>query len=123
MSSLAQLHSRFQRRDTTIGQSPIFNVLYGLLHNLLIGPVFYAGGTVTSTSFLDMIENFIYIQSEKEQPAVVFQQDQALPHWILILRAYVNQHFPNRRICRARPISWPARSPDMTPFDFFYWDT
>jgi hypothetical protein len=39
----------------------------------------------------------------------------------LIVRASLNQHFPNRWIGRAGPISWPARSPHITPYDFFLW--
>jgi hypothetical protein len=50
-----------------------------------------------------------------------FQQDGAPPHWSLIVRASLNQHFSNRWIGRAGPISWPARSPDITPCDFFLW--
>ena len=29
--------------------------------------------------------------------------------------------FPNRWIGRDGPISWPPRSPDVTPLDFFLW--
>jgi hypothetical protein len=52
---------------------------------------------------------------------VFFQQDGAPPHWNLIVRASLNQRFPNRWIGRASPISWPTRSPDITPCDFFLW--
>jgi hypothetical protein len=52
---------------------------------------------------------------------VFFQQDGAPPHWSLTVRAFLNQHFPNRWIGRAGPISWPAKSPGITPCDFFLW--
>ena len=29
--------------------------------------------------------------------------------------------YPNRWFGRGGPISWPARSPDMTPLDFYLW--
>ena len=30
-------------------------------------------------------------------------------------------HFPGRWIGRGGPITWPPRSPDITPLDFFLW--
>lgn len=37
------------------------------------------------------------------------------------MRRHLNQIFPNRWIGRGGPIPWPARSPDLTPVDFFLW--
>lgn len=34
---------------------------------------------------------------------------------------FLNQHFPERWIGRYGPIHWPARSPDLTPADFYLW--
>jgi hypothetical protein len=33
----------------------------------------------------------------------------------------LDKHFPGRWIGRGGPISWPPRSPDITPLDFFLW--
>ena len=33
----------------------------------------------------------------------------------------MNEIFPNRWIGQGGPVEWPARSPDLTPLDFFYW--
>jgi hypothetical protein len=33
----------------------------------------------------------------------------------------LNVNFPGWRIRRGGPISWPPRSPDLTPLDFFLW--
>jgi hypothetical protein len=38
-----------------------------------------------------------------------------------IVRQFLNEAFPNRWIGRGGAISWPARSPDLTPLDFFLW--
>jgi hypothetical protein len=92
-----------------------------LLHDRLIGPFFFAEVTVISSIYLNMLENFVYPQLQDLQPAVLFQQDGAPPHWRFVVRASLNQHFPNRWIGRAGPISWPARSPDITPCNFFLW--
>ena len=50
-----------------------------------------------------------------------FQQDGAPPHWGRDVKAFLHQEFPNRWIGRDGPIHWAARSPDLTPLDFFVW--
>ena len=45
----------------------------------------------------------------------------APPHWGLCVRDFLNEVFPNRWIGRDGPTPWPARSPDITPLDFFLW--
>ena len=52
---------------------------------------------------------------------IIWQQDGAPPHFGLQVRASLDQQFPGRWIGRAGPIPWPARSPDVTPLDFFFW--
>jgi hypothetical protein len=51
-----------------------------------------------------------------------YQQDRAPPHYAVIVRRYLDKVFPNRWIGRRGQIEWPARSPDLTPPDFFYGD-
>lgn len=36
-------------------------------------------------------------------------------------RIFLDQEYPGRWIGRSGTISWPARSPDLNPLDFFYW--
>lgn len=50
-----------------------------------------------------------------------FQQDGAPAHYSLEVRAWLDQKFANRWIGRRGSIEWPARSPDLTPPDFFLW--
>lgn len=38
-----------------------------------------------------------------------------------MLREYLNSEYGNRWIGRGGPVAWPARSPDLTPLDFFFW--
>ncbi|EZA50268.1 hypothetical protein X777_11106 [Ooceraea biroi] len=38
-----------------------------------------------------------------------------------IYRPWLHQHFPARWIGRGGPVTWPPRSPDLTPLDFFLW--
>ncbi|XP_015113023.1 uncharacterized protein LOC107038442 [Diachasma alloeum] len=50
-----------------------------------------------------------------------FQQDGALPHCARDVTAFLNAQFPGRWFGRYGPLHWPARSPDLTPLDFFLW--
>ncbi|EZA51862.1 hypothetical protein X777_09164 [Ooceraea biroi] len=36
-------------------------------------------------------------------------------------RAWLDRHYPRRWIGRGGVVSWPPRSPDLTPVDFFVW--
>jgi hypothetical protein len=49
------------------------------------------------------------------------QHDGAPAHFSLRVREYLNDQFPNRWIGRGGPVSWPARSPDLSALDFFLW--
>lgn len=53
--------------------------------------------------------------------AIIFQQDGCPAHWTLNVREHLNNSFPDSWIGRGGPIPWPARSPDLTPVDFFVW--
>jgi len=49
-----------------------------------------------------------------------FQQDGTPAHNAIVVRQYLNEHFPNRWIGTHGVIQWPARFPDLTRLDFFY---
>lgn len=104
-----------------VRDSPKVNVWCGVLEDRIIGPFFFHEPTVTASTYLDMLEQFVYPQLEGLQPEIIFQQDGAPPHWALIVRASLDAEFPNRWIGRDGPIPWPPRSPDVTPCDFFLW--
>ena len=50
-----------------------------------------------------------------------FQHDGAPVHSTRIVRDWLDQRFPGRWIGRGGPVSWPLRSPDLNPLDFFLW--
>lgn len=50
-----------------------------------------------------------------------FQQDGAPAHYHHQVRQYLDNWMGNRWIGRRGPVAWPARSPDLTPLDFFLW--
>ncbi|GFX43429.1 transposable element Tcb1 transposase [Trichonephila clavipes] len=54
-------------------------------------------------------------------PHVVFQQDGAPSHYARHVREHLDRTFPNRWIGRGGPVTWPPRSPDLSPLDLFLW--
>lgn len=105
------------------------NVWAGIIGGRIVGPVFF-NQNLTAELYLDMLQNLVpalaALFPNEVDPAIMderiwFQQDGAPPHFALIVRNYLDQMFPNRWIGRRGPIEWPARSPDLTPLDFFLW--
>ena len=98
--------------------------MLGLTQQRIYGPflfyfiyLFFAEVTITSTSYLDMLEQFLQPQlfADNNLDLVVFQQDGALPHFAHIVRNYLNETFPGRWIGQGSPRFWAARSRDLTP--------
>ncbi|GFW55823.1 uncharacterized protein TNCV_122071 [Trichonephila clavipes] len=48
-----------------------------------------------------------------------FQQDGALSHYARHVSENLERTFPNRWIGSGGPVTWPPRSPDLSPLDFF----
>lgn len=99
-------------------------VWIGIVNGYLIGPYFF-DENVTGVSFLQMLSEHLPDMLEHVDLAtrqrMWLQLDGAAPHYALIVRDYLNTTFPQRWIGRMGPISWPARSPDLTSPDFFAW--
>ncbi|CAL1291506.1 unnamed protein product [Larinioides sclopetarius] len=78
--------------------------------------------TVSSCFFLDADKNckfiIFYMLSLNNYSLV---SDGAPPHFSLSVRKALNGKYPDSWIGRDGPIPWPARSPDLTPLDFFFW--
>ena len=107
----------FQEYDPN---SPKINVWCGLTIDRVIGPYFFEGQTVNKEAYLNMLQTFAYpILTPID--GIIFQQDGSPVHWARIVRQSLNQTFPERWIGRDGPTAWPARSPDITPLDFFFW--
>jgi hypothetical protein len=85
----------------------------------MIGPFLFAERTVTSTTYLDMLELFAVPQIGGNN--VIFQQDGAPPHFSNVVREFLDVNFPLRWIGKGGWKQWPPRSPDLTPLDFYLW--
>ncbi|KFM61202.1 hypothetical protein X975_03155, partial [Stegodyphus mimosarum] len=89
--------------ECTKGSSKV-NVWCVLLHDRIIGPFFFAETTITSAVYLDMLQLYAAPQLLQYPPDVLFQQDSALSHWGLDVRAYLDMTFPGRWIGCDGPI-------------------
>lgn len=100
------------------------NVWCGLFNGRLIGPYFY-DGTLTGERYLEFLQNSLPDLLEdipiNERATMWWQQDGASPHFARRVRSYLDVNFEERWIGRNGTIHWPARSPDITPLDFFLW--
>jgi hypothetical protein len=59
-----------------------------------MGPFFFAKQTVTSHSYLDMLQLYAVPQLEQQGAEVILQQDGAPPHYSVIVREFLGVTFP-----------------------------
>lgn len=100
------------------------NVWAGVIKNKIIGPIFI-DGTLTGPRYLEMLQTTIEDLIEEVPVAYLnnlyYQHDGAPPHYAIHVRNYLNEKYGENWIGRGGPVPWPARSPDLTPCDFFLW--
>lgn len=112
--------------------SPKLTIWCGFTADFIIGPFFFENitrtgpqtCTVTAERYRDMLTSFVIPQLQQRQclDETIFMQDGAPPHIGLAVRNVLRQNFTEERvISRFFPVAWPARSPDLTPCDFFLW--
>ncbi|XP_011049237.1 PREDICTED: uncharacterized protein LOC105142985 [Acromyrmex echinatior] len=81
----------------------------------IIGPWFFEENEIAVTEF------FFPRLDELDLGDIWFQQDGATAHTSRASMAVLREHFPERLISIRGDLEWPARSPDLTPCDFFLW--
>lgn len=98
------------------------HVWCGLTASHVIGP-YYFDGSVTGESYREMLETFLMPELRRLRlvRTVIFQQDGAPAHTAGATIDWLQATFGDRLISRRCEIKWPARSPDLTPPDFFLW--
>lgn len=100
------------------------NVWEGIFNDTLVGP-FFIDGDLTAAKYEDMLRNQIVPRIREiagdNFDDTWYQQDGAAPHYGRDVRAFLDTQFPHRWIGRRGEIEWPARSPDLTPLDYFLW--
>jgi hypothetical protein len=80
--------------------SPKVNVWCALTRDRVIGPYFFAERTVTSHSYLDMLELFAVPQNADD--SVIFQQYGASEHYANTVTEFLDETFPWHWIGRGR---------------------
>lgn len=98
------------------------NVWAGLIGTNILGP-FFIQGNLDGENYLHMLQHRIVpaLRALNLEGPLWYQHDGAPPHYTRAVRTYLDETFPNRWIGRGGEINWPARSPDLSPNDFFYW--
>lgn len=114
---LAIKHSNFQHRWR-------INVWAGIIGDKIIGPLFL-NNTMNGQNYLSFLREQLSDELDNINLNFIrsmwFQHDGAPPHFSLPVRNYLNREYGDRWIGRGGPVNWPARSPDLTPIDFFLW--
>lgn len=102
------------------------NVWVGFLGDTVIGPFIYEEN-LNADRYLNFLRTFLtdFMDNIALQRlnAIWFQQDGAPPHNARRVRDYLAEMFPNRVIGNNGDIHWPARSPDLSPLDYYLWGT
>lgn len=105
------------------------NVWCGIVGNMILGPVFFdvnLNGNIflnfLQTEFMELIEDLPLATRH----ALIFQLDGAPCHFSAQVREWLNVNFTNKWIGRAtnndnQLTNWPARSPDLSPLDYYLW--
>ena len=105
------------------------HVWVGLCGNgRIIGPHFF-NRNVNGRAYGDMLRQVvfptitnIYARYGARFDGLWWFQDGAPAHNSLLVRRLLTEKFQDRVVALHHPImEWPARSPDFTPLDFFFW--
>lgn len=96
----------------------------GIINGYLVGPYFFEEN-VNGTNFLSLLRDDLPALLENvdlvTRQRMWFQLDGAPPHYSTDVRNYLNLQYNGRWIGRGGPVTWPPRSPDLTPPDFYLW--
>lgn len=100
------------------------NVWGGIVGNYVIGPYFFEQ-RVTGEVYLDFLQNHLpellaQVPNETREE-MWFLHDGAPVHHTGPIIHFLNATYPDRWIGRGGPVTWPARSPDLTKMDFSIW--
>lgn len=100
------------------------NVWCGILGDNLLGPHFLPP-RLNAGNYLEFLQE-VLPEFLMDVPVNLFaqhwfQHDGCPAHYGRAVRAHLDQVYPGRWIGRGGAVEWPARSPDLTPSDFYLW--
>lgn len=100
------------------------NLWAGIIGGRLIGP-FVLPDRLNGAAYLDFLQNelpdLLHDVPEETRRSMVFQHDGCPSHYHRDVREFLDTNYEGRWIGRGGPTEWPARSPDLTPLDFYLW--
>lgn len=111
------------RRSSTQHRFAV-NVWAGVIGNILIGP-HVLPPRLNSDSYLEFLQHDlpglledVPLQTRRN---MIYQHDGAPAHSTTRVINWLQEKYHHKVIGRNAPISWPPRSPDLTPMDFYLW--
>jgi hypothetical protein len=115
------------KRENSYQHKFSVNLWAGIIGNKLIGPVIFPN-RLNSENYLHFLNNELRELLEdidlETRRTMWYQHDGCPAHFGLAVRNWLNEQYPARWIGRgSNVLAWPARSPDLTPLDFFLWGT
>jgi len=102
------------------------NVWAGIVGEQLLGPYFFSG-SLSGHRYLEFLQNYLPDLLEDVPLEIMrrmwFVHDGAPAHFQLNVRQFLDTEYSERWIGRGAPAprSWPPRSPDCNPIDFYLW--
>lgn len=100
------------------------NVWCGIMGGRIFGPFFFEG-TLTGSRYANFLQQELPVLLENvplvQRLQMWYQHDGCPAHYSQTARDILDVDFQGRWIGRGGPVHWPARSPDLTPLDFFLW--
>lgn len=100
------------------------NVCCGIFNGRLFGSHFYQG-TLNGRRYLRFLRNIVPELLEDipldQRQTMWWQQDGAPSHNRVSVTQHLNSRFHENWIGNMGLTRWPARSPDLSPLDFFLW--
>lgn len=100
------------------------NLWIGLIGSTILPPIIIEQ-SLNSMRFLELLEHRLPEILENEtlerRLSSWIQMDGCPAHNGREVRGWLDIHYPGRWIGRFGPTRWPARSPDLTPLDFYIW--
>ena len=92
----------------------------------IIGPYFFEDEhnntvTVNAERYEQMLVNFLFPKVNELANVFWFQQDGAPCHTARLPMSLLKNQFPQKIISKFGDVEWPARSPDLSPLDFYLW--
>lgn len=111
-------HAKFEKPL----QSKKVLVWCGFTSDLVIEP-FFMDDTLNGDRYLSMLKTHVLpiLRRKRKLSSIIFQQDGAPPHIKNNVKQFLNDTFSHRVISRHFEFTWPPRSPDLSPLDFWFW--